>query len=177
MSWPTGQISLYLSISRARALTNHSIHILFDCQFLDHFVFMLRIFFCFCFFNIPSSLSLSISLFCDSLRFCCGFPRCFCCDFVVFIAVLLASHLCHSIVVFLLLFLRCKCVCWNDDDIGNITLPILDFALAQQHTAHKHWITWSLLSFAFRLLWLLLHLFTRNGTITSTTIIIVVHVC
>lgn len=69
MSWPAGQILLYLSISRARAPTNHSIHILFDCQFLDHFVFMLRIFFAYFFLNIYRRLALS--LFCDSLRFYC----------------------------------------------------------------------------------------------------------
>lgn len=49
----------------------------------------------------------------------------------------------------------------------HITLPILDFALAQQHstqTLNRCLCRWLCVS---RLLLVLLHLFTRNGTITS----------
>lgn len=99
MSWPTGQILLYLSIGRARfhkSFNTHFIRLSVSrslCVHATHFFFTSSIY---------RRLFLLLSLFCDSLRFYCVF--------VVFIAVFLACRLSHSIVVFLLLLLRCVCV-------------------------------------------------------------------
>lgn len=77
MSWPVGQILLYLSISRAS--TNHSIYTFYS---IVRFSFTLRISIFFFLYR-----RLSLSLFRDSMRFYC-FCWCFCARFFfLFLAV------------------------------------------------------------------------------------------
>lgn len=163
--------SHYIFQSAARASTNHSIHILFDCQFLDHFVFMLRIFFSAFSTYRRLFLRMSISLFCDSLRFyCVFFFRC--CDFLSLPSLLLNRC------VFIAVLAVWVCV--------SVSKLLKRRWYRQHHTTNFRFrtctatpytnilVVWSLLSFAFRLFRVLLHLFTRNGTIASSTATIIV---
>lgn len=129
--------NLTISFNQPRALRQ-----IIQYTFYSIVSFSITLCSCYAFFSLlfqHTVVSFSVCLYhCFAIR----------CDFTVFssfvVVIFLACHLCYSIVVFLLLFWRCECVwvyqnCWNEDDIGNITLPILDFALAQQHRTQTFW--------------------------------------
>lgn len=167
MSWPVGQILLYLSISRAS--TNHSIYTFYS---IVRFSFTLRIsifFFC-----IAVSLYLCFAILCDftvsvdvsvhvfflflavsvtqSFCFCC-----YCCCILVCERACMCMSMCGQYDV---LYQNC----WNDDDIGTSHYNFRFCTCTA--TQHKHWI---IFVFAFRLPFVCFkfycNLFTRNDII------------